>query len=983
VVEALEHLLEQLRRAVERCGAHAASVYLPTPWNPAMPAILVHVGPDKPLPELATVDAALAFSSSAVAKFDVLAGADRPTGAIVGSQDPAGCLIPIPVLTAMSGPGSLIRDDQVDALPPIRRRSDRSDVPPFAGWVGIRFTAPFDGSRVGEWWTVLELAGALASTYVCLYGLLNDPLTGLPGRGELQGTLRADLYRARTNGLPYSLLFINPVGFDKLNDRLGRRAGDDVLREFVQSLQHLLRRTDALLRYGGAIFALRLGEVTTEAAVLTAEKIRRHISEQAFLNDAVRLRCAVGVVSCSASELTSIEPLDLLRRASEALAGARQDGAARVVVWRAGADGATTGASEADRLLGIFTGQTNRDYRNMRLLWDVLQAISGTSGTADLARRVIDQLFALLKPARAALFLAAKEGPPGLIVGRQRVGAHEESQALTMDEIGVEERRLNEEAIAARTPQQLPPEMTASGEAKGPAAFAIPLLTDGRVLGTLYLLGDDVATLDRTDLPVLAGVAAQLAVALDREQLSEQHRLHSEWERRRLRAELLELRTALQQAKLVYRSKAMADLLATTKRAATTDATVLITGESGTGKELLAETLHQLSKRRAKPFVLVDCGAIPSSLMDSELFGRERGAYTGAERRAPGRLAQADGGTVFLDEIGELPLDVQSKLLRFVQEKTLTMVGATGTQKVNVRIIAATNRDLEEEVRTGRFRHDLFYRLNVLRLRIPPLRERPDDLLFLVRHFLETFALQYQKPLRGLDAAAERLILSYDWPGNVRELQNVVLQAVVLAEGDHLTAGDLSVPTTARPTPTERAAEAAGADANTAPGEDQLVRTALSFNNAWVTLRERLEMEVDAAAGASSKLGPPLGKWLAHDLVLAAHQRTGDITSRAAARIGLPETTFARRLRQAETDVRSSRRSDSWELIRQALESVVEASDRPAGNLADQIESLLLHVIVGRVPDNTAQAAALMGVSVPTMKRRVAALKISREQRSA
>jgi hypothetical protein len=191
------------------------------------------------------------------------------------------------------------------------------------------------------------------------------------------------------------------------------------------------------------------------------------------------------------------------------------------------------------------------------------------------------------------------------------------------------------------------------------------------------------------------------------------------------------------------------------------------------------------------------------------------------------------------------------------------------------------------------------------------------------------------------------------------------------------------VPTTARPTPAERAAEAAGADANTAPGEDQLVRTALSFNNAWVTLRERLEMEVDAAAGASSKLGPPLGKWLAHDLVLAAHQRSGDITSRAAARIGLPETTFARRLRQAETDVRSSRRSDSWELIRQALESVVEASDRPAGNLADQIESLLLHVIVGRVPDNTAQAAALMGVSVPTMKRRVAALKISREQRSA
>ena len=172
---------------------------------------------------------------------------------------------------------------------------------------------------------------------------------------------------------------------------------------------------------------------------------------------------------------------------------------------------------------------------------------------------------------------------------------------------------------------------------------------------------------------------------------------------------------------------------------------MLVTGESGTGKEMLAHALHSLSPRHAKPLAIVDCGAIPASLMDSELFGRERGAFTGAERRSAGRLAQADGGTVFLDEIGELPLEVQAKLLRFVQERTVTLVGGTTVQTIDVRIIAATNRDLEEDVRAGRFREDLFHRLNVVRLRMPPLRERRDDILLLARHFLDVFAMQYQQ----------------------------------------------------------------------------------------------------------------------------------------------------------------------------------------------------------------------------------------------
>ena len=181
--------------------------------------------------------------------------------------------------------------------------------------------------------------------------------------------------------------------------------------------------------------------------------------------------------------------------------------------------------------------------------------------------------------------------------------------------------------------------------------------------------------------------------------------------------------------------------MVTAHRVADTDATVLITGESGTGKEMFAQTIHQMSNRRSRPFVIVDCGAIPATLIESELFGHERGAFTGAQTRSLGRLAQADGVLILLDEIGELPLDMQSKLLRFVQEKQFTMVGSPVARHVDVRVLAATNRDLQREVSSGRFRGDLYHRLNVIPL-LSPLRERPEDVLELARHFLDNFAPQ-------------------------------------------------------------------------------------------------------------------------------------------------------------------------------------------------------------------------------------------------
>ncbi len=222
--------------------------------------------------------------------------------------------------------------------------------------------------------------------------------------------------------------------------------------------------------------------------------------------------------------------------------------------------------------------------------------------------------------------------------------------------------------------------------------------------------------------------------------------------------------------------------------AAASKATVFITGESGTGKEVCAEAVHRASPRRDKPFIALNCSAIPKDLIESELFGHVKGAFTGAIAERVGATQQAHGGTLFLDEIGEMDINLQAKLLRFLQTGTVQRVGGARPEEVDVRIVCATNRDPREEVAAGRFREDLYYRLHVIPIHLPPLRERGDDTLIIARHFLDLYAREEGKAFKGFDAEAERLIRDYDWPGNVRQLQNVIRSAVVLQDGELLTA---------------------------------------------------------------------------------------------------------------------------------------------------------------------------------------------------
>lgn len=242
---------------------------------------------------------------------------------------------------------------------------------------------------------------------------------------------------------------------------------------------------------------------------------------------------------------------------------------------------------------------------------------------------------------------------------------------------------------------------------------------------------------------------------------------------------------------IVYQSQVMNELINLAARVASSNATILIEGESGTGKELVARLIHTLSPRSKKHLITVNCAALPENLLESELFGHEKGAFTGADRKRIGRFEEADGGSLFLDEIGDLSPSVQVKLLRFFQEREFQRVGGNQTLRSDVRIISATNQNLEAKVKEGSFREDLFYRLNVVAIAIPPLRERKEDVGPLIDHFLGHFAAANGKEIQGVSPEARDLLLKYDYPGNVRELENIIERAVVITRGSVISTGDL------------------------------------------------------------------------------------------------------------------------------------------------------------------------------------------------
>src|SRR5580693_7201359 len=323
----------------------------------------------------------------------------------------------------------------------------------------------------------------------------------------------------------------------------------------------------------------------------------------------------------------------------------------------------------------------------------------------------------------------------------------------------------------------------------------LPLISRSRMLGVLCLGSRVKNVFSPDDVDFLVQAAGQVAIAIENALAYK---------------EIAELKDKLAQEKLyleeeirnaadfegivegvVGQSSALKQVLQLVDTVAPTDSTVLLLGETGTGKELLARGIHDRSRRNQRTFVKMNCAAIPTGLLESELFGHERGAFTGAVTQKTGRLELADQGTLFLDEVGDIPLELQPKLLRVLQEREFERLSSTRTKKVDVRMVAATNRDLQKMVAEKQFRSDLYYRLNVIPIRIPPLRERPEDIPLLVRYFAQKYARRTQKRIESISAVSMRKLARWHWPGNVRELENLVERAVVLSRGEKL---EISVP---------------------------------------------------------------------------------------------------------------------------------------------------------------------------------------------
>ena len=426
---------------------------------------------------------------------------------------------------------------------------------------------------------------------------------------------------------------------------------------------------------------------------------------------------------------------------------------------------------------------TARTVRDLNVLLDFSRALNSVRGLAALQEKVLEAVLEAV-PADQAAILLTEDGVDGFssIVGRdRRLGANQpirasqtilnrvlkESLAVLSSDVQSDDSYRDAESLLERRVHSV---------------LAVPLEVRSKVLGVMYLEASSPGSRFDSDLLQVATTLGNItALAIE----NARHLERLDGENRRLHEELNIHHS------MVGESKAMREVYEFVSRVAGRDSTVLISGESGTGKELVARAVHMNSPRVDKPFVAINCAAITETLLESELFGHERGAFTGAVAQKKGKLEVAEGGTVFLDEIGELALAMQAKLLRVLQEREFERVGGTRPIKLDVRLIAATNRDLKEASRTGTFRSDLYYRLNVVSLQMPALRERREDIPLLAAFFAAQHSEKVKRRVAGISPEAQACLTRYDWPGNVRELENAIERAVVLGSTEVILAEDL------------------------------------------------------------------------------------------------------------------------------------------------------------------------------------------------
>ncbi|MGE0711213.1 MAG: sigma 54-interacting transcriptional regulator [Planctomycetota bacterium] len=614
-----------------------------------------------------------------------------------------------------------------------------------------------------------------------------DPLTGLPARAAFERALRASSERV-ARGERLALLLCDVDGLRDLNALRGRRVGDDLLRTLAALLQ-AAHPGGLVARHGDDELALLAPDLDAAGAAALAARLRASLAAAEGLGAPPP---TIGVGIAAAPEHGE-EAEELLLRADQALGRAKDEGPDRAVVWRP----ELLRQRRQDLLAGVLTGRPARDQRHARALLETVQAVSRLAPLAETLVAVVDRCVEVADAERGLLLLRGEDG--WIVRAARGPGGAELAAADRAFAASIAEAALEQGRTVSRLAEDGP--LSPSAERLGlAAALCAPLQGEDVPAGVVYVdTRRRAAPFEPATLAFFDALCAQLGVALRNAALYQRLLEGSE----RLRAgvdgreqELVRARRRFQELAaskhevpgMVGASAAMQEVFRLLASLEGTNVPVVIEGESGTGKELVARAIHGRSGRKG-PLITVNCAAIAAGLFESELFGHADGAFTGARGDREGLLEAANGGTIFLDEVGELPLEAQAKLLRALQEREVRRLGDTRTRPIDVRVVAATNRDLEAMVRAGEFREDLFYRLAVFRLFLPPLRKRSEDLPALVEHLLGELP-GGPRP----SSAALRALTRSSWPGNVRQLRNVLQRAAVLAGGGRIEEEHLDLP---------------------------------------------------------------------------------------------------------------------------------------------------------------------------------------------
>jgi diguanylate cyclase (GGDEF)-like protein len=610
-----------------------------------------------------------------------------------------------------------------------------------------------------------------------------DRLTGLLTRRRARTLLAGEVRVARKAGASLGVLLADVDGLRQVNAERGYAAGDAVLVQVADVIRQKTRTHDLSARWGAEEFLVVLPATDLDGAGEVARKVL-------LAAQAGGVKLSIGVAAWKSPD-EGVEAL--VRRADQALSLAKAEGGGRARPWK---EALAQTEPRADKLAGVFGGDAGAVYRNVLMLLESMPAIHREGSVDRVLGRVVESVVDLARAERGFLFLRDGAGRPVARVGRDRRGAAAEPEGVSTMQV---ERVLRSGEPAA-----------SEGGGQSAQSMCAPLsVRGGAALGAVYVEAEPGAAFAPGALAFLTEFAHQAAVAVDNARLLDENRdktrkieklMHAlEEERshsqRRLEttAQLVDdtsvvadnrraLETRYCYDNIVGQSATMRRVFRMLDKVTASMVPVFIHGESGTGKELVAKAVHFNGPRRARPFIAENCGAVTETLLESELFGYVKGAFTGANTDKKGLFELADGGTILLDEVGEMTPTMQTKLLRVLQEGEIRRVGGKDTIKVDVRIVSASNRDIKQMVDEGTFREDLFYRLNVVRLDLPPLRDRRGDVPLLVDHMLAQSAGGGQAR-QQMSPEALDILSRHTWPGNVRELANVIERARILADG--------------------------------------------------------------------------------------------------------------------------------------------------------------------------------------------------------